>query len=94
MREKAVARKENADKRAHATAKYLRISPSKVRIVLNVIRGKNYEDAVAILRRAYEGGIRFYDTARFYTDSEEKIGIAFEKIRDKVIPYLLLKLLK
>ena len=59
MREKAVARKENADKRAHATAKYLRISPSKVRIVLNVIRGKNYEDAVAILKNMPNSGAEY-----------------------------------
>ena len=35
------------------------------------------EDAAAILRRAYEGGMRFFDTARAYSDSEEKIGEAF-----------------
>ena len=35
------------------------------------------EDAAAILRRAYEGGMRFFDTARAYSDSEEKIGAAF-----------------
>lgn len=35
------------------------------------------EDASAILRRAYEGGMRFFDTARAYSDSEEKIGAAF-----------------
>ena len=29
------------------------------------------EDAVALLRRAYDGGIRFFDTARAYSDSEE-----------------------
>ena len=36
------------------------------------------EDAVKILRRAYEGGMRFFDTARAYSDSEEKLGNAFE----------------
>lgn len=35
------------------------------------------EEAVALLRRAYEGGVRFFDTARAYSDSEEKIGAAF-----------------
>ena len=35
------------------------------------------EDAAAVLRRAYEGGMRFFDTARAYSDSEEKIGEAF-----------------
>ena len=35
------------------------------------------EDAVRILRKAYGGGMRFFDTARAYTDSEEKVGAAF-----------------
>lgn len=48
-REKAAARKANADKRPMATAKYIRISPYKVRIVLDVIRGKKYNGALAIL---------------------------------------------
>ena len=34
-------------------------------------------EAVNILRKAYDGGMRFFDTARAYTDSEEKIGEAF-----------------
>ena len=42
------------------------------------------EAAVSLLRRAYDGGMRFFDTARFYTDSEEKLGEAFEGMRDKV----------
>ena len=50
MREKSAERKLNADKRAKAVARFVRISPSKVRIVLNEIRGKKYEDAVAILK--------------------------------------------
>ena len=41
-------------------------------------------EAVKILRRAYDGGIRFFDTARAYSDSEEKIGNAFEGMRDKI----------
>jgi len=40
--------------------------------------------AVMLLRKAYEGGMTFFDTARMYTDSEEKLGIAFEGMRDKV----------
>lgn len=40
--------------------------------------------AVRILRRAYEGGMRFFDTARAYSDSEEKLGKAFEGMRDKI----------
>lgn len=40
--------------------------------------------AVQILRRAYEGGMRFFDTARAYSDSEEKLGSAFEGLRDQI----------
>lgn len=42
------------------------------------------EKAVKLLHKAYEHGINFYDTARFYTDSEEKLGAAFEGMRDKI----------
>ncbi len=38
------------------------------------------EDAAALLRRALKAGITFFDTARVYTDSEEKIGEAFAGI--------------
>ncbi|MBO5608063.1 MAG: aldo/keto reductase [Treponema sp.] len=41
------------------------------------IQRDSEELAVKILRRAYEGGMRFFDTARAYSDSEEKIGKAF-----------------
>ena len=43
------------------------------------------DEAVKILRRAYEGGINYFDTARFYTDSEEKIGLALSDVREKII---------
>lgn len=41
-------------------------------------------EAVKLLRKAYENGITFFDTARFYTDSEEKIGAAFDGMREKI----------
>lgn len=59
MREKSALRKASADKRAKAVAKYIRISPSKVRIVLNVIRGKKYEEAVAILKNMPNSGAEY-----------------------------------
>ena len=43
------------------------------------------EDSVKVLRHAFERGITFYDTANAYRDSEEKIGIAFSGMRDKVV---------
>ncbi|MDO4633566.1 MAG: aldo/keto reductase [Eubacteriales bacterium] len=42
------------------------------------------EDAAGLLRRAYEGGMRFFDTARAYSDSEEKVGYAFDGMREKI----------
>lgn len=42
------------------------------------------ENAVHLIKKAYQAGITFFDTARFYTDSEEKLGEALEGIRDKV----------
>lgn len=42
------------------------------------------EMAVKLLRGAYEGGMRFFDTARAYSDSEVKMGEAFQGMRDKV----------
>jgi predicted aldo/keto reductase-like oxidoreductase len=41
--------------------------------------------AVRVLRRAFERGITFYDTANAYRDSEAKIGQAFQGMRDKVV---------
>ena len=42
-------------------------------------------DAVRLIRRALDGGMYYFDTARFYTDSEEKLGIALEGRRHEVI---------
>lgn len=42
-------------------------------------------EAVRILRRAYDAGITFYDTARAYSDSEEKIGHALSDVRDHIV---------
>ena len=43
------------------------------------------EEAVALLRRAYDGGMNYFDTARAYSDSEEKVGAAFAGMRDKIV---------
>lgn len=37
-----------------------------------------------LLRRAYEAGFTFFDTANMYTDSEKKIGLALHDVRDKI----------
>ena len=46
----------NGDKRPYATAKYLRLSPYKVRTVLALIRGKSVDEAEAILTYCNKGG--------------------------------------
>lgn len=43
------------------------------------------EEAVALLQQAFEGGMTFFDTARGYTDSEEKIGRALAPVRREVV---------
>lgn len=43
------------------------------------------EEAVKILRKAFDNGIRFFDTARAYSDSEKKIGLALSDVRDQII---------
>ena len=48
------------------------------------IQRSSDEEAVKIVRRSYESGITFLDTARFYTDSEHKLGLALSDERDKV----------
>ena len=42
-------------------------------------------EAVSILRRAYDEGINYFDTANAYTDSEKKIGIALSDVRENII---------
>ena len=43
------------------------------------------KDAVYLLQKAFYNGINYFDTARAYSDSEEKMGAAFAYIRDKII---------
>lgn len=43
------------------------------------------EESDRLLRKAYENGINFFDTAHAYTDSEEKIGHALSDVRKDII---------
>ena len=43
------------------------------------------EEAVLLLRKACDNGITFFDTARAYTDSEHKLGLAFHDRWDDTI---------
>lgn len=55
-KKKTLRIQENKDRRPRAVAKYVRISPFKVRVVLDLIRGKKVEEAVAILSNASKAG--------------------------------------
>ncbi|MDD2971603.1 MAG: aldo/keto reductase [Lachnospiraceae bacterium] len=43
------------------------------------------DEAVYLLQKAFYHGINYFDTARWYTDSEEKLGAAFAHIRERLI---------
>lgn len=43
------------------------------------------KDAVYLLQKAFYNGINYFDSARWYSDSEEKIGAAFSYTREKII---------
>ncbi len=45
----------------------------------------SFEEAKNILRKAYDNGINFFDTARAYSDSEEKIGYSLADVRSEII---------
>jgi len=45
----------------------------------------SFDEAKTVLRKAYEGGITFFDTAHGYTDSEEKIGYALSDVRKNIV---------
>ncbi len=49
------------------------------------IQRVSMKDAVYLLHKAYDHGVNYFDTARYYTDSEEKLGEAFAHNRDRII---------
>lgn len=48
------------------------------------IQRVSQEYAAMLLRKAYDNGITFFDTARWYSDSEVKLGLALSDVRDKI----------
>ena len=48
------------------------------------IQRVSFDVAKKLLRKAYEGGMTFFDTARSYSDSEEKIGYAMSDVRHHI----------
>lgn len=69
---------------------YLRLGKTELSVTKNgfgalPVQRVDKENAIRFLRRAYEGGINYFDTARMYTDSEEKLGLALSDVRDRII---------
>ena len=48
------------------------------------IQRVSFDEAKTLLRKAYDNGIQYFDTARMYTDSEEKIGYALADVRKHI----------
>lgn len=49
------------------------------------VQRRSVDDAVKLLRKAYYGGINYFDTANMYTDSEMKLGLALSDVRHDII---------
>lgn len=49
------------------------------------IQRVSMEEATRILRKAYDHGINYFDTAHVYSDSEEKLGHALHDVRENII---------
>jgi uncharacterized protein len=49
------------------------------------IQRVSFEEAKLLLLKAYDNGINFFDTARAYSDSEEKIGFALSSVRKDIV---------
>ncbi len=69
---------------------YVRLGRTELKVSKNgfgalPVQRVDFETASRLLRKAYDNGINYFDTARFYTDSEEKIGRALADVRDKII---------
>ena len=45
----------------------------------------SHDDSKRLLRRAYDAGINYFDTANAYSDSEEKIGEALSDVRHNIV---------
>lgn len=49
------------------------------------IQRLSFDDAGKLLKKAYENGINYFDTANAYSDSEEKIGAALSEVRKDIV---------
>ena len=79
-REKSAERAKNKDLRPTASAKYIRIAPNKVRIVLDTIRGKDVNTAIAMLeatpKSASEAIIKVINSAAANAEHNQNLSRA------------------
>ncbi|MCQ2409731.1 MAG: 50S ribosomal protein L22 [Clostridia bacterium] len=77
-KQKALNRQANADSRPRATAKFVRISPFKVRVVLDIIKGKSVNEAIAILentpKAASEALIKLVNSAAANGENNQNLA--------------------
>lgn len=52
---------------------------------LPIQRVKDTSEATKIIRKAYDSGINFFDTARAYSDSEKKLASALCDVRNDIV---------
>jgi large subunit ribosomal protein L22 len=77
-REKSAVRRESADKRPRAIARYVRISSRKVKAVIDLIRGKSVKEAQGILmftpKAAAEPVLKLLNSAM--ANAENNLGLS------------------
>jgi large subunit ribosomal protein L22 len=83
QREKALKLAQTRDKRPTAVAKYIRITSDKVGIVLDLIRGRTYDEAVAILKNTNKSAspviLKIVNSAA--ANAENNLNIAKDNLR-------------
>ena len=82
IREKALRRIENKDKRPYAIAKHIRISPSKMNLTLSTIRGKDVVSALATLKFLPNGAseVAYKVLASAIANAENNKGLSREEL--------------
>ena len=60
------------------------IMASKIGFGCLPLQRRPMDEVIKLLRKAYDSGINYFDTARMYSDSEEKIGAALSEVRNHI----------
>ena len=60
------------------------IMASKIGFGCLPLQRRPMDEVIKLLRKAYDSSINYFDTARMYSDSEEKIGAALSEVRNHI----------